>query len=126
MRKHHQVREGQIVRVIDGPLTGFRGEVKEVNEQTAKVAVQEFGRVRSLFSRLLRGLTLAMANFKARWLTAFPQTASRIRTKLKANLLLREFEWHFFTVESINIENQAVVTIWSHLTRSGARGPRMQ
>src|SRR5262249_8879777 len=45
MRKHHQVREGQIVRVIDGPLTGFRGEVKEVNEQTAKVAVQVFGRV---------------------------------------------------------------------------------
>jgi hypothetical protein len=45
MRKHHQVREGQIVRVIDGPLTGFRGEVKEVNEQTAKVAVLVFGRV---------------------------------------------------------------------------------
>jgi len=45
MRKHHQVREGQIVRVIDGPLTGFRGEVKEVDEQTAKVAVQVFGRV---------------------------------------------------------------------------------
>ena len=43
-RKHHQVREGQIVRVIDGPLTGFRGEVKEVDEQTAKVAVQVFGR----------------------------------------------------------------------------------
>jgi len=39
------VREGQIVRVIDGPLTGFRGEVKEVDEQTAKVAVQVFGRV---------------------------------------------------------------------------------
>jgi transcription antitermination factor NusG len=38
------VREGQIVRVIDGPLTGFRGEVKEVDEQTAKVAVQVFGR----------------------------------------------------------------------------------
>jgi transcription antitermination factor NusG len=45
MRKHHQVREGQIVRIINGPLTGFRGEVKEVNEQTAKVAVQVFGRV---------------------------------------------------------------------------------
>jgi transcription antitermination factor NusG len=45
MRKHHQMREGQIVRVIDGPLTGFRGEVKEVDEQTAKVAVQVFGRV---------------------------------------------------------------------------------
>jgi transcription antitermination factor NusG len=44
MRKHHQVREGQIVRIINGPLAGFRGEVKEVNEQTAKVAVQVFGR----------------------------------------------------------------------------------
>ena len=40
MGKHHQAREGQIVRVIDGPFTGFRGEVKEVDEQTAKVAVQ--------------------------------------------------------------------------------------
>jgi len=38
------VREGQIVRVVDGPLTGFRGEVKEVDEQTAKVAIQVFGR----------------------------------------------------------------------------------
>ena len=45
MRKHHQVREGQIVRVIDGPFSGFRGEVKEVDEQTAKVAVLVFGRV---------------------------------------------------------------------------------
>jgi len=45
MRKHHQVRQGQIVRVIDGPFTGFRGEVKEADEQTAKVAVQVFGRV---------------------------------------------------------------------------------
>jgi transcription termination/antitermination protein NusG len=45
MRKHHQVREGQIVRVIDGPFSGFRGEVKEVDEQTAKVGVQAFGRV---------------------------------------------------------------------------------
>jgi transcriptional antiterminator NusG len=45
MRKHHQMREGQIVRVIDGPLSGFRGEVKEADEQTAKVAVQVFGRV---------------------------------------------------------------------------------
>ena len=34
-----------IVRVIDGPLTGFRGEVKEVGQQTVKVAVQVFGRV---------------------------------------------------------------------------------
>jgi transcription termination/antitermination protein NusG len=45
MRKHHQVRKGQIVQVIDGPFTGFRGEVKEVGEQTAKVAVQVYGRV---------------------------------------------------------------------------------
>jgi transcription antitermination factor NusG len=45
MRKHWQVRKGQIVRVIDGPMTGFRGEVKEVDEQTANVAVQVFGRV---------------------------------------------------------------------------------
>ena len=44
MRKHHQVREGQIVRVIDGPFTGFRGEVKEVDEQTVKVDVQAYGR----------------------------------------------------------------------------------
>ena len=45
MRKHHEVREGQIVRVIDGPFIDFRGEVKAVDEQTAKVAVQVFGRV---------------------------------------------------------------------------------
>ena len=44
-RHHHQAREGQIVRVIDGPFAGFRGEVKEMDEQTAKVAVQVFGRV---------------------------------------------------------------------------------
>jgi transcriptional antiterminator NusG len=35
----------QIVRVVDGPFSGFRGEVKEVNEQTAKVALQVFGRI---------------------------------------------------------------------------------
>ena len=45
MRKHHQVRKGQIVRVIDGPFAGFRGEVKKVDEQTAEVAVLVFGRV---------------------------------------------------------------------------------
>jgi len=45
MRKHHRVRKGQIVRVIDGPFAGFRGEVKAVEEQTAKIAVQVFGRV---------------------------------------------------------------------------------
>ena len=45
MRKHHQVRKGQIVRVIDGPLIGFLGEVKKVDEQIVKVAVQVYGRV---------------------------------------------------------------------------------
>jgi transcriptional antiterminator NusG len=45
MRKHHQGLEGHIVQVIDGPFTGFRGEVKEVDEQTVKVDVQTFGRV---------------------------------------------------------------------------------
>jgi transcription antitermination factor NusG len=37
--------KGQIVRITVGPLTGFRGEVKEVDDQTAKVAVQVYGRV---------------------------------------------------------------------------------
>jgi transcription antitermination factor NusG len=37
MRKHHQGLEGRIVQVIDGLFTGFRGEVKEVEERTAKV-----------------------------------------------------------------------------------------
>ena len=45
MRKRHQVRKGQIVRVIAGPFAGFRGVVKEVIGQTAKVAVQVFGRI---------------------------------------------------------------------------------
>jgi transcription termination/antitermination protein NusG len=45
MRKQWQVRKGQIVRVIDGPFTGFRGEVKKVDEQIAKVAVQVYGRI---------------------------------------------------------------------------------
>ena len=45
MRKHHQGLEGRIVQVIDGPFTGFRGEVKEVDEQTVKVDVQAFGRI---------------------------------------------------------------------------------
>ena len=41
MRTYH-LREGQIVRVVDGPFTGFCGEVKEVDEKssTVKVAVQ--------------------------------------------------------------------------------------
>ena len=45
MRKHHQVRQSLIVRVIDGPFTGFLGEVKKVDKQTVKVAVQVFGRI---------------------------------------------------------------------------------
>jgi len=44
MRRHWQVRKGHIVRVIDGPMAGFRGEVKEVGQQTIKVAVQVYGR----------------------------------------------------------------------------------
>jgi hypothetical protein len=48
MRKYHQGLEGRIVQVIDGPFTGFRGEVKEVDEQTVKVDVQAYGRVTPL------------------------------------------------------------------------------
>ena len=44
MPKQHQMRRGLIVRVIDGPFIGLRGEVKEVGQQTVKVAVQVFGR----------------------------------------------------------------------------------
>jgi transcription termination/antitermination protein NusG len=48
MRKHWQVRKGQLVRVIDGPFTGFRGEVKDVgqrtDQQSVTVAVQVYGR----------------------------------------------------------------------------------
>jgi transcriptional antiterminator NusG len=40
-----EMRKGPIARVIDGPFRGFRGEVEEVDEQTAKVALQVFGRV---------------------------------------------------------------------------------
>lgn len=48
--KKDRTREGQIVRVIDGALTGFRGEVKELNAErsTAKVDVQAFGRTASM------------------------------------------------------------------------------
>jgi transcriptional antiterminator NusG len=45
MSKHHQGLEGRIVQVIDGPFSGFRGEVTEVDERTVKVDVQTFGRV---------------------------------------------------------------------------------
>ena len=48
MRKHHQGLEGRIVQVIDGPFAGFRGEVKEVDEQTVKVDVQAYGRVTTM------------------------------------------------------------------------------
>ena len=40
-----QLTKGLIVRVIDGPFAGFRGEVKKVDERGAKVAVQVYGRV---------------------------------------------------------------------------------
>jgi len=42
-----QIRESHIVRIMNGPLTGFRGEVKEVDKlnSIAKVAVQVYGRV---------------------------------------------------------------------------------
>jgi transcription antitermination factor NusG len=38
---------GQIVQVIDGPFTGFRGEVKAIDETVvvANVAVQIYGRI---------------------------------------------------------------------------------
>jgi transcription antitermination factor NusG len=45
MTKHHGGLEGRIVQVINGPFIGFRGEVKDVNEQTVKVDVQAYGRV---------------------------------------------------------------------------------
>ena len=46
----HELRKGQIVRVMSGPFAGFRGEVQEVDESTstAKVAVQAYGRVASM------------------------------------------------------------------------------
>jgi transcriptional antiterminator NusG len=49
MRTYH-LREGQIIRVLDGPFTGFCGEVKEVDEKSSivKVDVQVYGRVMSM------------------------------------------------------------------------------
>ena len=43
----YRLREGQIVRVVDGPFARFRGEVKEVDEKssTVKVDVQVYGRL---------------------------------------------------------------------------------
>ena len=45
MHERNRGLEGRIVQVIDGPFTGFRGKVKEVDEQTVKVDVQAYGRV---------------------------------------------------------------------------------
>jgi transcription antitermination factor NusG len=68
MRKRHQGLEGRIVQVIDGPftgfrgeVTGFRGEVKEVDEQTVKVAVQAYGRITPV-DLALRQIELAPEN----------------------------------------------------------------
>jgi transcription antitermination factor NusG len=61
MKKHHQGLEGRIVHVIDGPFTGFRGEVKDVDEQTVKVDVQVYGRVTAL-DLALRQLELVPEN----------------------------------------------------------------
>ena len=46
MRTYH-LREGQIIRVLDGPFTGFSGVVKEVDKKSSivKVDVQVYGRV---------------------------------------------------------------------------------
>ena len=44
MRRHWQVRKGQIVKIIDGPMTGFQGEVEDVGQQIIKVTVQVYGR----------------------------------------------------------------------------------
>jgi transcription termination/antitermination protein NusG len=43
----YRPRKGQIVRVVNGPFTDFRGEVKEVDEKssTVKVDVQVYGRM---------------------------------------------------------------------------------
>jgi transcription termination/antitermination protein NusG len=45
-----ELRVGQIVKVINGPFTGFRGEVKAIDEETlvARVAVQVYGRTTSV------------------------------------------------------------------------------
>ena len=48
MGTHHQGLEGRIVQVIDGPFTGFRGEVKDVDEQSVKVDVQAYGRITTM------------------------------------------------------------------------------
>ena len=45
MKELHQVREGEIVRVTEGPFAGFLGEVTAVGEHTVDVDVQVYGRV---------------------------------------------------------------------------------
>ena len=44
MRTYH-LREGQIVRVVDGPFAGFCGEVKEVGVTPMDVAPEQIERV---------------------------------------------------------------------------------
>ncbi len=46
----YRPRKGQIVRVVNGPFTGFRGEVEEVDGMSSivKVAVQAYGRLTSI------------------------------------------------------------------------------
>jgi len=61
MSKYHQGLEGRIVQVIDGPFTGFRGEVKDVDEQTVKVEVQAYGRVTPM-DLVLRQIELVPEN----------------------------------------------------------------
>jgi transcription antitermination factor NusG len=39
-----QLTKGSMVRVIGGPFAGFRGEVEKVDERSAKVTVQVYGR----------------------------------------------------------------------------------
>ena len=48
--RSYRLREGQIVRVVDGPFRGFRGEVNAVDQtfSTVKVDVQVYGRVTSV------------------------------------------------------------------------------
>jgi len=63
MKTHHQELEGRIVQVIDGPFTGFRGEVKDVDEQTVKVDVQVYGRATPM-DLALRQIELVPENSK--------------------------------------------------------------
>jgi transcription antitermination factor NusG len=44
MKKRRQLRRGQIVQVVRGPLAGFRAKVKEITEQTVTVVVHANGR----------------------------------------------------------------------------------